>query len=331
MTSKRVVMGKGPTDCKIAFVGEALGAQEERMGEAFVGPSGQLLNELFNIAGIIRTRCFITNVIKEKPERNNIKLFIDITKKVPVITEEYKRYVDILKEELEGVSANVIVAVGNIPLYTLTGLKAITKRRGSIYESSLLPGRKVIGIIHPSAAMRQYNYRHFMLYDLVRIKEESEFSEIMLPRRRMITNPSFMESIEFLATCSSKPVVAFDIEVLNEEVSCISFAYSKEDVICIPFLGDGRDYFPLDQEVGLWKAIAVILENNNIVKWTQNGVFDVLFLLNKFGIKTVNVQDTMVAQGVVFPDFPKGLDFLTSIFSKEPYYKDIGGKVFKNT
>jgi len=328
---KRIVTGKGPADSKIAFVGEALGSQEERIGEPFVGPSGQLLNELFNISGIIRSRCYITNVIKEKPDRNNIKLFIDITKKVPIITEAYKYYVSLLKEELEDIDMNVIVAVGNIPLYALTGLKMITKRRGSIYESTLLPGKKVIGIIHPSAALRQYNYRHFILYDLVRIRKESEFPEVMLPKRHMITSPSFMESIEFLATCSGKPEVAFDIEVLNEEVSCISFAYSEKDVICIPFVGGGRDYFPPDQEVGIWKAIAVILENNNIVKWTQNGVFDVSFLLNRFGIKTVNIQDTMIAQGVTFPEFPKGLDFLTSVFSKEPYYKDIGGKVFKNT
>jgi DNA polymerase len=330
-TNKRIVSGKGPLDCKIAFVGEALGAQEERLGEPFVGPAGQLLNDLLNIAGIIRSKCYITNVVKEKPYRNDIKQFIDLSKKVPKATPAYLNYLSILKEELERCKANVIVAVGAVPMYALTGLKQITKRRGSIYESTLVPGRKVIPIIHPSAALRQYMFRHYILYDLVRIKEESDYSDIILPEREITLQPSYMQVMEFLALCSGKQLVAFDIETQNEEISCMSFAYSFKDVICIPFMHGGTDYFAPDQEVAIWKASAVILENSNIKKVAQNAVFDFSFIAMKYGICIRNIEDTMVAQGVAFPDLPKGLDFLTSIYTKEPYYKDIGRKAFKDT
>jgi len=170
----RTVSSKGPKDCKIAIVGEAPGSTEMKLGEPFVGSSGKLLNNLLSTAGIIRSRCFITNVIKEQPYKNNIKIFIDLSKKAVKETPEYHNYVKILKKELDSCDANVIVAVGAVPLYALCGERGIIKRRGSMYESTLLPGRKVIPTIHPAAALRQYLFQHYILYDLIRVKRESE-------------------------------------------------------------------------------------------------------------------------------------------------------------
>lgn len=331
MTDTQIVGGIGPTDCKIAFVGEALGVEEARLGEPFVSASGRLLIELLNLVGILRTSCYVTNVIKERPKGNNIKQFVDITKKYPIETQEYKHYKEILRKELNDVQANVIVAVGGVALYALTGLKVVSKRRGSVYESDLLPGRKVISIIHPSAAIRQYTYKYFIIYDLLRVKRQSEFPEMNTPKRHMLLQPSFIETMDFLAKCKNQPLVAFDIEVKNEEISCYSFAYNEEEVICIPLVFQGKDYFNPEQEVEVWRASAEILEDENIKKLAQNAFFDASFVFNKYGIATKNIEDTMVAQAVTFPDFPKGLDFLTSVFSLEPYYKDMGKAAFKET
>ena len=180
-TPKVLVRGFGPKDAKIAFVGEAPGYNEVKKGKPFVGTSGDLLTEMMGRAGIIRSKCYLTNVIKERPKNNKIDPFINISRKEPKVSNAYLKYKDMLIEELKEVDANVIVAVGNIALYTLTGLKNITKRRGSIYESSILPGRKVIPIIHPRACIDNYNYRYFTLYELVRIKDQSGFPEIILP------------------------------------------------------------------------------------------------------------------------------------------------------
>jgi|6_EtaG_2_1085325.scaffolds.fasta_scaffold00605_18 uracil-DNA glycosylase family 4 len=320
----RTVSSKGPKDCKIAIVGEAPGSSEMKLGEPFVGSSGKLLNNLLSTVGIVRSRCFITNVIKEQPYRNNVKLFIDLSKKVVKETPEYHNYVKILKKELDSCKANVIVAVGAVPLYALCNERGIVKKRGSIYESTLLPGRKVIPTIHPAAALRQYTYQHYILYDLIKVKKESEFSDIILDENNLIVRPSFIESINYLEVCNSKDLVAFDIEVSNHEVSCISFSYSDKEVISIPFIEKGRDYFPPDQEAEVWKGIATVLENRNVTKLAQNASFDITFLFRKYGIRTRPIEDTMVAQAIIIPDFPKGLDFITSIYTNEPYYKDEG-------
>jgi hypothetical protein len=52
----------------------------------------------------------------------------------------------------------------------------------------------------------------------------------------------------------------------------------------------------------------------------------IAFVFRKLGLRVEPVADTMVACATAYPDFPKGLDFITSIWTREPYYKDEGKK-----
>ena len=325
----RTVNGIGPLDAKIAMIGEAPGATEVKTGEPFTGASGELLTKVMQNVGVSRKDIYITNVVKEQPPGNNIEHFIKFGTSV-TMTPLYKTYEDALYEELKTVKANVFVAIGNVSLWALCRLTAVTKRRGSILDGVQIGHRKVIPLIHPAAALRQYLFTQFIAHDMRRIEEESNFPEIRSPARKYRLKPSFFEVMDYLntilETCTE---VAFDIEVMNEEVSCISFATSAYDVMSIPFMQSGREYFNVDQEKDIWVFIARILENIDIKKVGQNIVFDSTFLFRKFGIRTRNIEDTMIAQGISYPDFPKGLDFITSIYTKEPYYKDEGKKWFK--
>jgi len=57
----------GPVDAKMMIVGEAPGAEEDAIGEPFVGPSGKLLNRVLEEISLFREDIFITNVVKYKP------------------------------------------------------------------------------------------------------------------------------------------------------------------------------------------------------------------------------------------------------------------------
>jgi uracil-DNA glycosylase family 4 len=330
-TQRPIVHGKGPKEtCQIAFVGEAPGVQEEKAGAPFVGISGSLLVTLMQSAGISRSEVYMTNVVKERPSKNDISEFFEVKRNGANTTPAFDEYVRGLKAELQTCSANVIVAVGGTALYALTGKFSATKWRGSILESTLLPGRKVICIIHPASALRQYIFRHFISFDLRRIKAEAEFRDIRIPSRSLIIEPSFDDCIQFLNNILEHEYeTACDIEVTNEEVSCISFSPTPFTGISIPFYDTGKDYFTLDQEVAIWKMIERIFLAPRIKKIFQNGIFDMTFLFNRYGLFCQNYDDTMIGQAVMYPDFPKGLDFITSIFTTEPYYKDEGKKHFK--
>lgn len=331
---KRIVPGVGnKNQPQIAIVGEAPGKQEAQKGRPFVGSSGKLLQSLFFRAKLSWDRCYITNVVKERPPGNNIKKFVKLKNKYPKETEEYKKYVDYLKEELKEVQPNVVLAVGNVSLYALTGERGITKWRGSIMESTLIPGLKIIPTIHPAAAQRNYMYQYYIFNDLQKLNEEKEYSEIRRPELLYYTDPTFEKIMNYLENCKKADLVAFDIEVGGfkiglSEVSCISFSKDKESAISIPFTRGGKPRWSVENELKIWNTIADILENPNIRKVAQNRFFDGHFLFRRYGIITKNCEDTMIAQAINRPDFPKGLDFINSMFTKIGYYKADGKEWF---
>ena len=325
--TKRYCHPDGEKTAKIALIGEAPGAEEERKGVGFIGASGDLLFRVAAGAGITRADCYCTNVVKERPPGNDIGKFITFERGQVYTTPEYLEYEKYLHEELREVKANVLVAVGAVAMYALTRKFLIMKRRGSILTG--IDGRKVIPIVHPAAVLRQYLLIHGIAWDMKRIAAESNFPEIRLPVRSIFIKPSFMDTMAFLNSCLELDTVAFDIEVMRNEVSCISFARNATDVMSIPMQIGGDNYFSPEQEAQVWRLIGRILGNERIVKVGQNLTFDATFLYTRLGIITKNMDDTMIGMKLKYPDLPMGLDFITSIYTKEPYYKDDGKKWFK--
>lgn len=318
-----IVHGEGPQDADIALVGEAPGKTEVRKERPFVGKSGKFLNRLLSSVGIPRSDIYITNVVKQKTPNNNTKKW---KKQNP---EAYGMYVEKLKEELQQLDPNVVVPVGKHALKALADKSKITNWRGSIIESTLIEGQKLVPIIHPSAAQRYYLWRYYIKMDLKRVRSQAESPELPDLPFELITSPSFERCIHYLDRCAEKDHHAFDIEVSGNAVSCISFAIEGEDTaISIPFMEGTdrglREYFTIDQEVQVWQRIAKLLENNDIISIAHNATFDTTFLNKCYGIVPTRIHDTMVAQAILWPDFEKGLDFVTSIYTRIPYYKDDG-------
>lgn len=330
-----LVPGVGPPDAKIMLIGESWGHNEAlafaRTGKhtPFCGQAGELLDKLLHAVGISRSSIYVTNVIREQPPNNDASCFIRFNRDgSPSYTPEYLAYERYLYDEIASIKPNVLVPTGNIPLYALCRKTAITKRRGSILDATINNiTYKVIPTIHPAAALRQYIWTHFIAHDLKRIAQEMHTRTIELPIRRLRIRPSYMDVLEYMH--SIRDVVGFDIEVVNEEVACFALAKSPSDAMCVPLRSHGGDYFSPDQEAKIWLELARICQDPFILKIGQNIVFDATFIFRKLGIRVEPVADTMVASAIAYPDFPKGLDFITSIWTREPYYKDEGKKWFK--
>ncbi len=64
-----VVFGAGNADADLMFIGEAPGANEDRLGLPFVGQAGRLLDTLLDEIGLERGDVFIANVLKCRPAR----------------------------------------------------------------------------------------------------------------------------------------------------------------------------------------------------------------------------------------------------------------------
>lgn len=325
---------EGSLDSDLAIIGEAAGKNELQEGRPFVGAAGNILNDILRVSGISRSSVYLDNVFQFKPEGNNIEPFLEFKRNGTVKESSvYKHSRDALKERLSQSKANVFVAAGKVPLYTLTGKTSSTKYRGSILESTLLPGRKVIPIIHPAAALPNRNpmYKYYIEFDFRLIRKQKEFPEIKLLDRNLIIKPSFFEVMYFIEECHKHPLVAIDIEVTGWQVSHLSLAYAPDQSLCIPFYDEGRDYFTPDREAEVWIAVANLLQDESVAKVGHNITFDFSFLYNTMGIRIRPVEDTFVGMKIMFPDLKHGLDMATSLYCEgEPYYKDDGKMWFKN-
>lgn len=319
------VPGTGPRNAKIMAVGEAPAKNEGRLGYPFAGKAGDELNGWLSSASIERDEIYLTNVSLEP---------VNVTPKdrhfflngVP--TPDYIVGIGKLIEDIKEIKPNVVVALGNYALWALMQHQGITKWRGSILWSDLCKV-KVIPIIHPSAIMRGAFWersadepvssitamRPVCIWDLERAREQSEFPECRLtPRQLNVAKDSYdlAKAREWLFAGKQ---ITIDIETYGgDNLACIGFGTEDPTVAwCVPYTED----FPV---IPFYKEMLEC----DLPKVGQNLMFDAC-LLDHLGLRTQNIQhDTMLAQHILHTDMPKGLDFLCSVWSDIPYYKDEG-------
>jgi DNA polymerase len=137
----QVVFGSGDPQADLLFVGEAPGQREDEQGVPFVGPSGQLLEELLGEIGLTRDQVYIANVVKCRPPRNRDPRQNEI--------DSCKGY---LRTQLQLIDPQVVVTLGNFSSKLLLNTEVgITRLRGTAYEWW---GRHLVPTFHPAAALR---------------------------------------------------------------------------------------------------------------------------------------------------------------------------------
>jgi DNA polymerase len=129
----QVVFGVGDPDTDLLFIGEAPGAEEDRLGEPFVGRSGKLLDKLvYEELGLTRDRFYIANVVKCRPPGNRDPEPDEIVTCRPW-----------LEQQLELIAPAVVVTLGKFAAQLLLDSKvAISKLRGREHpyrEGVLIP------------------------------------------------------------------------------------------------------------------------------------------------------------------------------------------------
>jgi DNA polymerase len=143
----RAVLGEGPLNPDIAFVGEQPGDQEDLAGKPFVGPAGRMLDKAMQEAGIDRSKVYVTNAVKhfKFEQRGKKRIHSKPT------AGEVKHYRWWLEKELDLVKPKLVVALGATAALALAGKPlAVSKNRGPI----ILNGRPGFITIHPSFLLR---------------------------------------------------------------------------------------------------------------------------------------------------------------------------------
>ncbi len=143
-----IVFGEGDPCARLMFVGEAPGAEEDRLGRPFVGRSGQLLDKMIAAMGLKREEVYIANVLKTRPPDN-----------ATPTSEEARLCAPYLFEQIRVIAPEVIVTLG-LPAVRvlLETTEAMGRLRGTWASFRGVDGRLVplMPTYHPAFLLRSY-------------------------------------------------------------------------------------------------------------------------------------------------------------------------------
>lgn len=330
---------------RIAIVGEAWDAEEEKLREGFVGPSGKLLNQWLSQVGIRRSDCLITNVFNLRPQPTNDVSNLCGPKAAGIpnmkplsqgkyVLAKYRPELDRLWSELLAFDPVLIIALGVTAVWALVrGQNSIKKTRGYPHASHLVsPSRglpfKVLPTYHPAAVMRQWSIRPVVIADLAKAARQATFPEIVRPQRELWLEPTIEDLYDFYDRYIVRPEwvaqsISVDIETAGNQITEIGFAPDPKHAIVVPFVkrtGDGNYWPSLSEELRAWKWVRHICEGFSIVG--QNFNYDMNYLWRYYGIRCrYATDDTMLLHHALQPELEKSLAFLGSVYTDEPSWK----------
>ncbi|HMY16296.1 MAG TPA: uracil-DNA glycosylase family protein [Polyangium sp.] len=155
-TRTQTVFSRGDPFAELCFVGEGPGADEDRLGEPFVGAAGQLLDRMIAAMGYRRDEVYICNIVKCRPPGNR--------KPTPEEMDACKPY---LVQQIELGRPKCIVALGATAIQGLMGTtEGIMKLRGKWKLYRMIP---VMPTFHPAYLLRQPEAKKEVWEDLKQV------------------------------------------------------------------------------------------------------------------------------------------------------------------
>jgi len=159
-TRKNMVFGVGNQSADIMFVGEGPGEQEDLRGEPFVGPAGQLLDDMLSIIDLDRKRnCYIANIVKCRPPQNRDPMEV-----------EQDACIGYLRNQVALIKPKAIICLGRIAAKRIISDDyRITREHGQWVQKN---GVWMTAIYHPSALLRDVSKRPETFDDLLSIRSK---------------------------------------------------------------------------------------------------------------------------------------------------------------
>jgi uracil-DNA glycosylase len=155
----QTVFGVGDEHADWMLIGEAPGAEEDRLGDPFVGQAGKLLDNMLAAIGLNRSEnVYIANVLKCRPPGNRNPEPEEVAKCTPF-----------LKQQISLIQPKLIIAMGRFAAQTLLSSDAtIASMRGRVYRYEGVP---LIVTYHPAYLLRNLPDKSKAWADLVFAKK----------------------------------------------------------------------------------------------------------------------------------------------------------------
>ena len=164
-TAKKTVFGDGNKKANIMLIGEAPGAEEDKIGLPFVGAAGQLLNKMLSAINLERENVYITNILPWRPPNNRTPTNEEILQCLPFV-----------QKHIELISPKIIILLGSTSAKgVLTTNLSIAKLRGNWHEYKSINFTKTIQCLvtyHPAFLLRSPNFKKQSWEDLKLLQQK---------------------------------------------------------------------------------------------------------------------------------------------------------------
>lgn len=321
------LMGSGSKKARLMIIGEAPGEREDESHRAFVGPAGQLLDELLREAGLQRSDFYVTNAAKCRPPNNRTPTRGEIK----ICSSTY------LPREIDTVRPDLVLLLGNAALQACLGRSGITKYRGQVYEAH---GTKYFPTFHPAAVLRNPRYGPDVQADLKRFARLARGEDRSRDLETDVHIARTPEHLEWLCRkLDTLDVVAFDFETWQREnlkeggsreyesdsrIITLGLSWKPGQAVVVPIAHRSK---PWRDPSAVLRHLKPHLERPSLKLVAHNGKYDCrwgaangLFLKLHF--------DTMLAAHLLDENRFKSLESLASVyFGMDPW--DIAGAVDK--
>ena len=156
-TRNKLVYGAGNPNADLLFIGEAPGADEDRIGEPFVGRAGKLLDKILAAIELSREEVYISNILKCRPPGNRDPQPAEMEQCFPM-----------LREQVAIIQPKLICALGRIAAQALLDTKTpLGKLRGDWHEYEGVP---MLVTYHPAALLRFASYKKDTWEDMQKLR-----------------------------------------------------------------------------------------------------------------------------------------------------------------
>ncbi|MDN5375355.1 MAG: uracil-DNA glycosylase [Thermacetogenium sp.] len=158
LQAKQPVFGEGNPEADLMLVGEAPGADEDRLGRPFVGRAGQLLDKILQAINVARKETYITNVVKCRPPNNRYPVGAEADACFPYLVRQ-----------IELIKPKIIVCLGALATNYLycRGVK-INAVHGKLIHKG---GIAVVPTFHPAALLRDPSKKKLAWHDFKIVRE----------------------------------------------------------------------------------------------------------------------------------------------------------------
>jgi DNA polymerase I-like protein with 3'-5' exonuclease and polymerase domains/uracil-DNA glycosylase len=338
----------GPSDARLMIVSDCVTYRDLQ--------SGTILNDrefdrMLTEAGLFRQHCFVTSLIKDQISGQSFEAQVPPNKKsvTPLHRPLHDRHVtpgvlaglDALNRDIDLVRPKIILALGNGPLFALTGKWGIKSWRSSIIDYTTPAGHccHIIPTYTPGYIQSVWKDRGTAIHDIRKAAALSRLDEpIVAPDYKFLIEPDFATAAKTLQTLLGKLALgrtklSVDIETRGGHIACTGIAWSKVDAICIPHLRavvqempnwkTKIHYWREEEESFLLHLLYRVLTHPNAEVIGQNFIYDAQYFYRWFHFIPRFKRDTMIAQHSIFSTMPKGLDVLSSLYCEHHvYWKD---------